>query len=522
MTLVAGLIKAAATIGLGVASAALASRVASAVGAGASAYGNLIPIVLGLACAMAFFAWFESWISHDMAYKLLGEMRIALYRKLDPLAPSYLLSRRSGDLTSIVTSDVETIESFFAHAITPLFIAVLVPGFAITALALLCWPLAIVLLPFLLAVGLSPNYIGRHTERLGNTLRKQLGEVNAHVTDSVQGLREVVAFSQGALRKQEIVDNSRALTGLQVRYGRQLGFQHGTIEGLQAFGGLSVLTVGAYMVAQGSLSAALLPIATMLAFTCFSPVADIARVAKELANSFGSGRRVFAIHDEKPAVSDGHAVAPGTDLAPSLRFEHVSFNYGIGEPPALIDVSFAAAPGQTVALVGRSGAGKTTAAHLLLRFWDPQDGRILIGDRDVRDLQLDDLRTRFSLVAQDIYLFNTTIRENLRLADPQATDADVEAAAKRACAHDFILALPNGYETVAGERGVALSGGQRQRLAIARALLKRAPVLILDEATSHLDTANERAVREAIAELMAGSTTVVIAHRLSTVRDADR
>ncbi len=530
ITLTAGVIKAAATIALGVASATLASRVASAVGAGASAYGNLIPIVLGLAVAMAFFTWFESWISHDMAYKLLGEMRVALYRKLDPLAPAYLLSRRSGDLTSIITSDVETIESFFAHAIAPLFVAILVPGFAITALAILCWPLALVLLPFLVAVGLSPNYIGRHTERLGNELRRQLGEVNAHVTDSVQGLREVVAFSQGPQRRDEIVRNSRNLTGLQVRYGRQLGFQHGTIEGLQAFGGLTVLTVGAYMVTQGNLTAALLPIATMLAFTCFSPVADIARVAKELANSFGSGRRVFAIHDEPPVVSDGQGLPPATRLAPGVAFEGVSFNYGIGEPPALTDVTFSAEPGQTLALVGRSGAGKSTAAHLLMRFWDPNSppnstrppGRITLGGHDLRDFGLDDLRTRFSLVSQDIYLFNTSIRENLRLADPDATDAQVEAAARRACAHDFILALPDGYETVAGERGVALSGGQRQRLAIARALLKRAPVLILDEATSHLDTANERAVREAISDLMAGSTTIVIAHRLSTVRDADR
>jgi ABC-type multidrug transport system fused ATPase/permease subunit len=259
-------------------------------------------------------------------------------------------------------------------------------------------------------------------------------------------------------------------------------------------------------------------------------VANIARVGKQLANAFGSGRRVFAVHDEVPAVSDGHAVAPGTPLAPALRFDGVTFRYEPGLAPALQDVTFEAAAGQTLAIVGRSGAGKTTAAHLALRFWDPTappdaarpPGRITLGGRDLRDFGLDDLRTRFSLVAQDIYLFNASIRENLRLAAPEATDAAVEAAARRACAHDFILALPQGYETVAGERGVALSGGQRQRLAIARALLKRAPVLILDEATSHLDAANERAVRAAVAALMAGSTTVVIAHRLSTVRDADR
>jgi ATP-binding cassette subfamily C protein CydCD len=526
ITLAGGLLKAATTIALGVASASVASRVASAIGVPGT-YGNLIAVTIGLAVAVSTFTWLESWISHDMAYKLLAEMRIELYQRLDPLAPSYMLGRRSGDLASIITSDVETVESFFAHAIAPLFVALLVPGVAITALALFSWPLAVALLPFLVAVGLSPNYIGSHTERLGRDLRRQLGEVNAHMTDSVQGLREVVAFSQGQLRLEEIRDKTAGLTSLQLRYGRQLGFQAGTIEGLQAFGGLTVLTMGAYLVTQGALQASQLPIATMLAFTCFSPVADIARVAKELANSFGSGQRIFAIHDEPPAVRDGHDITPGTDVSPAVRFEHVTFQYEAGAPPALVDVSFAALPGQTVALVGRSGAGKSTAAHLMMRFWDPQEGRITLGGHDLRQFGLNDLRTRFSIVSQDIYLFNVSIRENLRLANPSATDQEVEAAARRACAHDFILTLPDGYETIAGERGVALSGGQRQRLAIARALLKRAPVLILDEATSHLDTENERTVRTAIAELMAAperksrGVTIVIAHRLSTVRDAD-
>ena len=512
-----GLFKEAAIIGLSVASAVLASRVATA-----AAPGALVPLVLGIALAMAFFSWLESFFAHDMAYLLLADMRMALYRKLDPLAPAYLLGRRSGDLASIITSDVELVESFFAHAIAPLIVAVLVPGVALAVLAWVAWPLALVLLPFLVLVALSPGYIGRHTERLGNRLRVQLGEVNAHMTDNVQGLREVVAFSRGPLRIQQVTAQSEALTGLQVAYGRQLGFQHGTIDALQALGGISVLFAGSYMVSEGQFPAAQLPIATMLAFTCFSPVAEIARVAKELANAFGSGRRIFAVHDEPVAVEDGPGIPSETELAPALRFDHVSFNYGPGEPAALTDVSFSAAAGQTIAFVGRSGAGKTTAAHLLVRFWDPQEGRITLDGHDVRELALDDLRSRVSLVSQDIYLFNVSIRENLRLGNPQATDAEVEAAAKKACAHDFIMALPDEYETVIGERGSALSGGQRQRLAIARALLKRSALLILDEATSHLDTENERTVREAIAELMAGSTTIVIAHRLSTVRDADR
>jgi ATP-binding cassette subfamily C protein CydCD len=205
-----------------------------------------------------------------------------------------------------------------------------------------------------------------------------------------------------------------------------------------------------------------------------------------------------------------------------VAFEGVTFRYGPGEPEALHNVSFRAEAGQTVALVGRSGAGKTTAAHLLLRFWDPQSGRITLGGHDIREFGLDELRRQIALVAQDTYLFNTTLMENLRLGRPDATDAEVFEAARRANVSEFAEALPDGYDTVVGERGMQLSGGQRQRVAIARALLKDAPVLILDEATSHLDAVNEAEVRAALDRLMAGRTTLVIAHRLSTIRNADR
>jgi len=188
---------------------------------------------------------------------------------------------------------------------------------------------------------------------------------------------------------------------------------------------------------------------------------------------------------------------------------------------ALRHVSFAIMPGQTVALVGRSGSGKTTTAHLLMRFWDPTDGQILLGGHDLRDFGLDALRRRMALVSQDTYLFNTTVRENLRIGRPDATEEEIIEAACRANAHEFIARLPDGYDTVIGERGVQLSGGQRQRLAIARAILRDAPILILDEATSHLDSENERLVHQALRRLMAGRTTLMIAHRLSTVREAD-
>ena len=208
--------------------------------------------------------------------------------------------------------------------------------------------------------------------------------------------------------------------------------------------------------------------------------------------------------------------------APGIKFEEVSFAYGEHEPQALQGVSFDLPAGRTTALVGPSGAGKTTCANLLMRFWDPDTGKVEMEHDNLRSFGLDDLRGHIALVSQDTYLFNDTIRNNLRLGRPDATDEEVEEAASQANAHDFIISFPDGYETTVGERGTQLSGGQRQRIAIARALLKNAPVLILDEATSHLDAVNEQQLRLALDRLMEGRTTLVIAHRLSTVRDADQ
>jgi ATP-binding cassette subfamily C protein CydCD len=239
--------------------------------------------------------------------------------------------------------------------------------------------------------------------------------------------------------------------------------------------------------------------------------------------TLASARRLFAVQDEPIPVLDGPGVPPALNGAPPrIEVDAMSFRYGEGEPQALADVSVVVDPGQTVALVGSSGAGKTTCAHLLMRFWDPEHGQIRLDGHALQEFNLDDLRSRIALVSQDTYLFNMTLRENLRLGRPNASDEEVEVAARKANAHDFISALPDGYDTSVGERGVQLSGGQRQRIAIARAILKDAPLLILDEATSHLDAVNEREVREALATLMVGRTTVVIAHRLSTIRDADK
>ncbi len=535
VTVVVGLLHSGTTVLLGAVGALLVGRVASG-----GEIGPLLALLLTLVPIAAVCSWLDVWIAHDLAFRLLAEMRIALYNLLDRLAPAYLYRRRSGDLVSAATGDIELIELFYAHTISPALQAVLVPGAVLLALAWLAPPLALVLLPFLLAVALTPLLAGERMERLGTALRAHTAEMNAHMVDSVQGLRVIAAFTYGPLRLAQIDANGRQLGRLKRRFLRWQGLQNATIEVLTGLGGLAVLAVGAVLVTDGRLARAQLPLATVLAVAAFAPVTTIVTVAKELMQTVAAARRYFAIEDEPVPVQDGPGVAvlglrtavdaavPGADGPKGKRhglavaFEGVTFRYGAQEPPALCNVSFTVGAGQTVALVGRSGAGKTTAAHLLLRFWDPQEGRITIAGHDIRDFRLDELRALVALVSQDTYVFNTTLWENLRLARPEASEEEILRAARLANVTEFAEALPDGYDTLVGERGMQLSGGQRQRIAIARALLRDAPILVLDEATSHLDAVNEAVVRAGLRYLMAGRTTLVIAHRLSTVRDADR
>ena len=522
-------------IGVGVVSALLVGQVITG--------GDLTLLLILLAVLTplaAFFVWTESWVAHDLAYRLLAEMRVAVYRKLDPLAPAYMTRRRSGDLVSVVGGDVETVEFFFAHTITPAFTAVVVQGVVVAVLAVIAWPMALAIAPFLLAVALSPFFAQKRSERLGEELRHQLGDVHAHMVDSIQGMREISAFGQGRARTAEMVANSWRFAHFQLRFLKERAFQIGFIEAMTALGGLVVLAIGVWLLTNGNISRPELILAVVLSVAAFAPVSDIARTMKQLMETLAASRRLFAIHDEPVPVTDGPGVnsVPATSVgepgwgrsphdghqaaAPSVVFDAVGFDYGPSEPQALSEVSFTAEPGHTVALVGRSGAGKTTCANLVMRFWDPSVGSVRLDGHNIRDFKLDDLRRQIALVSQDTYLFNASIRENILLGRPDASQDELEEAARQANCHDFITVFPDGYDTIVGERGMQLSGGQRQRIAIARALLKNAPVLILDEATSHLDAVSESQLRQALENLMHGRTTLVIAHRLSTIRNSDR
>jgi len=512
-----GIARVAAFIGVGVLSALAVAAVKTG-----SPFGYLL-ILLGLAAPLAgLLHWLESWLAHDIAYRLLAELRIDLFRKLDSLAPAYLVRRRSGDLVALANQDIETIEYFFAHTVAPALVAILVPSTVLVALTLVAWPIAMALLPFVLFAGLAPVLMRARIDRLGADARDTLGLLGAYVTETIQGLADLFAFQAMDGRRRGFMDLVRGYQRIRLELLRDLSSQTAQLEIATGLGGLAVAVVGARLAAEHQLAATTLPLLILLALASFLPISEIANVSRQLADTIASTRRYYAVQREQPAVTDGPLYPPAPAGGSTIRFEGVSFSYPGARRPALSDIQLEVPAGSTIALVGPSGAGKTTIANLLLRFWDPNGGRILIDGVDLHDFQLDHLRARMSLVSQDTYLFNDTLRANVLLARPEAGETAIRRALEQAALADFVASLSEGLDTMVGERGVQLSGGQRQRVAIARAFLKNAPTLILDEATSHLDAVSEAQVREALDALMRNRTTIVIAHRLSTVRDADR
>jgi ATP-binding cassette subfamily C protein CydCD len=516
ITVVSGIGRVAAFIGVSVLSAAIIIQLKNGM-----PYGGLLAALFAAAIAAAALHWIESWLAHAIAYRLLAEMRITLYDKLEALAPSYLLRRRSGDLVGLATQDVETVEYFFAHTVAPAFVAVLVPTVVLAILGITAWPLLLALLPFLVWASASPILSRARIDALGSQARQALGMLSANLSETIQGLPDLVSFSATGRRRETFLAMVRDYQKVRLALLADLSRQSALLEIATGLGGLSVAAVGAWWVTQGHLASGVLPLLILLSVAAFLPVSEIAQVSRQLADTLASTRRLRAVHDEPVTITGGAKSPPIQASGLPLSFEHATFTYPGRHTAALEDISLELAAGATLAVVGPSGAGKSTLAHMLLRFWDPQRGTVRIDGVDLRDLTLDALYARIALVAQDTWLLNGTLEDNIRLARPDASAAELMLAVEQAVLTEFVAALPDGLATKVGERGVALSGGQRQRIAIARAFLRDAPILILDEATSHLDAISEAQVHEALAHLMRHRTTLIIAHRLSTIRQAD-
>jgi len=493
-----------------------------ATGAGVDSLSQPFRVLMVWVLVTAVLAWLEMWLSHDLAYRVLATIRASAYDALARIAPGGLGNRRTGDVVSATMADVETLEWFYAHTLGAFFACTIVPLGVLVALALFHPLLPILLCPLVILAAAVPLWFARRSYRQGKSVRKALGQLNAKVVDIVQGLKEVALFGAEKQMEQALERHNRNLVQSQIRFGLRASFENGLGGSITATGMLIVLATAAYWVSKGELPAEHFTTVVILSGAVFGPVAALGAMVAQLGAIVAAARRVLDLVGA-PAVVSGQKERPeNTPQVAHFQFHNATFRYEPGRDPAVRDLNFEIRPGESVALVGHSGAGKSTCVHLLMRFFDPESGEITLGGFDLRTIPRQTLRELIAWVPQDIYLFDRSVAENIALGRPEASDAEIGDAAKQALADEFIQNLPQGYRTRLGERGARLSGGQRQRIALARAFLKNAPITIMDEAVSNLDSESERALTEAIARLKKDRTTLIIAHRLSTIQSADR
>ncbi|MEJ2210525.1 MAG: thiol reductant ABC exporter subunit CydC [Anaerolineae bacterium] len=464
--------------------------------------------------------YLERYVSHDVTFRLLARLRTWFYERLEPLAPARLLAYRSGDLLSRIVADVETLQDFYLRALAPPLVALLSAALVGLLLAGFHPRLALVLLAFLLLAGAGlPLLVHLLARRSGRRLVRVRGELNAHLVDGVQGLADLLAFGGGGRHMARVQVLGRELGSLQGRLAR-IGGLHLALSGLlMNLATLAVLAVAIPLVSAGRLDGVYLALLTLAAISGFEAVLPLPQAFQQMAGSLEAAGRLFEVVEGGPVTVDValRSAAP----APAdygLRVEGLSFAYEgtavPGGPMALEEVEFELPPGGLLAVVGPSGAGKTTLIQLLLRFWAPSAGRILLGGQELGAYREEDLRRLVAVVSQRTHLFNATVRDNLLLARPGADEEEMVEAARQACIHEFVQSLPQGYDTWIGEQGQRLSGGERQRLAIARAILKDAPILLLDEPTANLDAVTEGQVLAGLRPLLAGRAALLVTHRL--------
>ena len=489
----------------------------------------------------AVFAYLDILVGHDMAYRILAKLRIIAYNKIDELAPAGLENERSGDLISIVLDDVEILEWFYAHTIAQIFVAFLIPLAALIFMGSLSPYLPVTLLPFLIALLLFPKFKKQKADVHGFDYMKAAGDLNAESVDCIQGLKDIISFRYQRRYFQKMSTAIEKFNTAVFEDSKRRITQSQLLSFLILTASFAVTIVAALLVKQGRLSPLwFLPVLT-LSSAFLSPIADALNMSTQYGLIFAAAKRLFNLLRTEPEVYDtgtktvedviaaGNANGAGKSTGTEMRItvKDVAFTYPQHDsekhnPKILDGISFTVKTGETLALAGRSGSGKTTTARLLQRLREPDAGAITINGIDIRELRLKALRDIITVIPQDVYLFNTTIEENLRLAKRDASFQEIQAAATQAQAASFIEQLPDGYGTVIGERALKLSGGEKARLAIAQAFLKNSPVLVLDEASANLDSDNERKINEAVTQLKKGRITLVIAHRLSTIKAADR
>ena len=481
---------------------------------------TMVGLLLGLSLVRGCLRYGYGVFSHIAAYRTLHRLICKTFAHIQNLPPGTRPHRRSGKLMSQAVSDVEMMEDFIAHGIPESLLAIVIPIAMIVVLFVINPILALMVLIPLPLAAYAMYRISSRTNRSWRQVRGYRADLVAEILDREAGNQVVKSFVQEDAQVQQIRAFSARYRDGMVRANFWSLIPPGFVETASGIGYVLVIGCGGYHAMRGQLDVADLVVFIVYMAQIFMPLLRLANLNEVLQKAAASAQRVFELLDS-PIETDAQNVGVPTDIGWDVEFQNVTFGYDPAEP-VLNDVNFSAPAGQVVALVGPTGAGKTTVSNLVPRFHDTQGGTVTIGGHDVRALPLRHVRKNVSHVMQDVFLFHTTIWENIRFGYPDATDEQIRQAARAANAEDFILQLPQGYDTVVGERGARLSGGEKQRVSIARALLKDAPILILDEATSSVDAESEAEIQEALSRLIVGRTVIVIAHRLSTIRNADR
>ena len=478
----------------------------------------LFVCVVVFAIVRGFLRYAEQACNHFIAFKLLALLRDKVFRALRRLCPAKLESRDKGDLISVITSDIELLEVFYAHTISPAAIALLFTIVMCLFIGSFHWILGVIALVAYLIVGIViPIVISRCSGDNGLRFRTRSGELSGFVLDSLRGLSETLQYGQGKKRLARMNEKTDDLTNDEERMKRTSGRNSAVTNTVVLAFDLVMLFVSALLCQSGAVGFDGVLIPTIALFSSFGPAIALAALGSTLQNTFAAGNRVLDILDETPVVEE---VTGQPEIAfTGAAAEHVTFSYG--SETILSDVSVEIPEHSVVGIVGRSGSGKSTLLKLFMRFWDVRQGNVKISDTLIDQINTANLRELESFVTQETHLFHDSIKNNLRIAKLTATDEEIEAACKKASVHDFIMTLPQGYDTPVGELGDTLSGGERQRLGLARAFLHDAPFMLLDEPTSNLDSLNEAVILKSLREERAGKTVVLVSHRQSTMRIAD-
>lgn len=487
----------------------------------ALSYGAIAALAVGCGVLRGLLRYLEQYSNHYIAFRLLAVLRDKIFGALRTLCPAKLESKQKGSIIAMITSDIETLEVFYAHTISPLCIAVLVSAAVFLFVGFVSsWYLALTALCGYLVVGVvSPMVSSGRLKESGVRYRKEFASFNAYFLDSIRGIRDIVLNNAGEERKKEVGRRSKALLAetkhMRHETTKAAAFTELAVSGMI----LLALAVGTLLVQRGLLSVGRMLVGVVAVFGSFGPVIAVSALPGNLTQTFASGDRILNLLAEEPAVKP---VENGKTFAyDALTVEGLAFGYDSAQP-VLREVCMHAQKGEIIGIVGESGCGKSTFLKLLLRFWQKDAGRICYNGTDIDELDGDSLLSNVTMVSQSTYLFDETIEENLRIAKPDATREELEKACRMASVHDFIMTLPQGYQTPVGALGDNLSAGEKQRIGLARAFLSGAGLILLDEPTSNVDSINEGMILRSLREQKSRKSIILVSHRESTMAIADR